>query len=506
MDKTHRTILRHVGHTLRVGRVRSDRLLRGCFPAVVFVFASASANGAPDGPPSTKNTAPAKPHPRVIVHGKPKALSVGAVTHDWPTLLGPTHDGISTETKLATRWAKEGPKLIWEMEKGSGFSSPAVMGDRVVFFHRMGDEEIVECLQTETGQRYWSVRYPSAYEDRYGFNNGPRGSPVIDDNLVFTLGAEGKLHCIDLLTGEIVWQLDTKTRFNVPKNYFGVGSTPLVHEDRLIVQVGGDGGPCAVAFDKRTGKLLWQSGDQWRASYASPIPAVIHGAARIAVFAGGDVRPPTGGLLLIDPTDGGIDWRFPFRGKRYESINAANPVVVGNRIFLTTSYGTGAVLLEAPKTGEPKVVWKTDALGCHFATPIHKDGFLYGIDEPRSGGSAVVCIDLKDGKEVWRNQPTWEEAIPQNGKITKRVLGVFRGSLMRVDPLFLCLGEWGHLLWLDLSPDGYKQVSRAWLFAANESWTPPALSKGLLYVVQNTRDITTGKPPRLLCYDLRADH
>ena len=133
------------------------------------------------------------------VHGKPKPLSAGAVTHDWPAFLGPSHNAVSTETKLSRTLP---PPLVWEFTKGTGYASPAIAGERLVFLHRLGDEEIVECLHPETGASHWQFRYPTEFEDRYGYNNGPRSSPVIDGARVYTVGAEGQLHCLDLESGQ----------------------------------------------------------------------------------------------------------------------------------------------------------------------------------------------------------------------------------------------------------------------------------------------------------------
>jgi len=155
----------------------------------------------------------------VKFHAKPKPLPAGAIAHDWKSFLGPTHDAISTETKLLHVWPKGGPALVWEMKKGTGYSSPAISGDRLVFFHRVGNEERVECLHRETGERYWQFNYPTQFEDRYGYNNGPRASPVIDGDHVYTYGAEGKLHALKLETGQVYWNRDLSAEFKVPHDF-----------------------------------------------------------------------------------------------------------------------------------------------------------------------------------------------------------------------------------------------------------------------------------------------
>lgn len=441
---------------------------------------------------------------RIHVHGQPKPLLAGAVTSDWASFFGPDHNLKSPETKLLKEFPAGGPRLVWEIEKGTGFSAPAVSGDRLVLFHRLGDEEIVECLHRLTAEHYWSFRYPSAYKDRYNFSNGPRGSPVIEGGLVFTHGAEGKLHCLDLTTGSLLWQRNTSKEHHITTTFFGVGSTPLVEGDLLIVQVGAPvGGPCVVAYNKKTGEVVWQAGDQWQASYASPIPAIIHGTRRILVFAGGDADPPTGGLLVIDPANGVIETRFPFRSRNYISVNAANPTVVGNSVFLSTSYATGCVMIDLAKSGGHELAWKSKSLEAHFATSIHVGGYLYGFDGSNKYRTGPTCVNASTGKQVWQEYPDWSDVDDVDRAGNKIPAGPYRGSMLHADGDFLILGEDGHLAWAELSPKGYKEISRTRLFHAAETWTPPVVSHGILYVCQNTPDRKAGTPMRLVCYDLR---
>jgi outer membrane protein assembly factor BamB len=461
-----------------------------------------------DAPTPLQQPAP-QPNADVTFHAAPKPLARDTVAGDWPTFLGPTYDYRSRETKLVQKFGPNGPPLVWEMKKGSGYAAPVVAGDRLVLFHRVGDEERVECLHPETGQRYWSFGYPTAYADRYGYSDGPRASPVIAGGAVFTHGAEGKLHCIELATGAVRWKHDLAAEFKLTQNFFGVGCTPLVEGDKLIVNLGAKGGPTVAAFDVATGTLAWGAGDQWGPSYASPVPADVHGKRRVFVFAGGESHPPTGGLLCIDPASGAVDFTFPWRGRRRESVNASSPLVLdGKTVFISESYGAGGALLDLLPDGKFKEAWTNDAFGTHFMTAVRHGDHLYGVDGHGPRDAFLVCVELATGKEVWRTQPEWEQTVEGRNGPRRVQLGTYRSWLMPVDGRFLCLGEYGHLLWADLSPQGYRELDRAPLFLAAESWTPPALSRGLLYVCQNTPG-TGGAggatPPRLLCYDLRAE-
>lgn len=441
----------------------------------------------------------------IHLHAAPKPLPAGAVTADWDAFLGSQGNGQCRETKLLKRFPSAGPTLLWEVRKGTGFSSPAIGNGRVILFHRLGNTESVDCLNALTGRRLWRFSYPTTYKDRYGFNNGPRSSPVIDNGRVYTYGVEAKLHCLNLETGQLLWSRDLRSDFQVPPNYFGEGTSPRIWGDVLILNVGGQGGPAVIGLDKTDGHTVWQTDNQdWGASYASPVVGKVHGQPLAFVLAGGDVDPPTGGLLGIDLNKGAVRYRFAFRSKNYISVNAASPVLIDDRVFLSSSYRTGGVMLALESGGHVRQLWKTGELECHFATPIYREGHLYGFDGSGKSDTSLVCLEASTGKLKWRHVPEWTETLDVGGKPKDMSIGVMRGSLIWADGRFLCLGEMGHLLWLNLTPQGYEQIARARLFWADETWTPPAISQGLLYIMQNQSSPLDKSVRRLLCYDLRA--
>ena len=149
--------------------------------------------------------------------------------------------------------------MLWEKKIGTGYGAPSVLGNRLVLHHRIGDEEIVECFDATDGHSLWHFGYPSQFVDPYGYNNGPRCTPLLTSNLCYTFGAEGKLTCLELQTGKLVWQRDTALDFNVPNAFFGVGSTPILESGLLLVMVGGQPNSGMVAFDPKTGKTVWES-------------------------------------------------------------------------------------------------------------------------------------------------------------------------------------------------------------------------------------------------------
>jgi outer membrane protein assembly factor BamB len=436
----------------------------------------------------------------VTVHRAPGPVPAGAVTSDWPRFLGPTDDATSPETGLIDSFGPEGPPLVWEVEKGDSYTCPSIVGDRLVLFDNVADTDRVDCRDPETGTLLWSHAYPCRYRDRYGYGTGPRASPVIADGRVFTLSATSVLHALDLATGAVRWKRDLGADYAPGPFFFGHGPTPLVHQGKVIVPLGGEGGVAVAAFDAATGETVWETRHEWPASYASPVLGTFHGEPAVLVFAGGDSDPPTGGLLRIRPDDGQLVDAFPWRSTKYESVNASTPVrLPGNRVLLSETYTEGAVLLEYGADGKATPVWTAPELKLHWMTPVAWEGHLYaftGRNEPDAG---LDAWNLATGERAWREEWFWKRPVGD------RTFGwsLFRGSLLRADGKWFALGEMGTLAILDLTPEGGKIRCQAELFAAAQTWTLPALRHGLLYVVQNQRDLATGAPPRLRCYDLR---
>src|SRR5215471_12609647 len=186
-------------------------------------------------------------------------LAFRCVAADWPQFLGPSADGVSDETGLLDRWPTNGPPVLWTLKIGTGYGAVSVKSNLLVLHHRVGDEEIVRAVDALSGNGVWRYSYPSHFEDPYGYNNGPRGTPLLTSDRCYTFGAEGKLLCLELATGKLVWQRDTAADWTVPPAFFGVGSSPILEAGKLIVMVGGQTNSGVVAFDPETGRTLWES-------------------------------------------------------------------------------------------------------------------------------------------------------------------------------------------------------------------------------------------------------
>ncbi len=274
--------------------------------------------------------------------------------------------------------------------------------------------------------------------------------------------------------------------------FFGFGSTPLLINDLLVVQVGGvvDGKPVnTVALGVGTGELMWSAQHDWGASYASPVPAKMHGRDCVFVFAGGESRPPIGGLLIIDAKNGKILSEVPHRADIAESVSASSPVLLdSSRVLVSEAYSAGAICVEINEKFSARTAWNAENFGTYWMTPIARDGCVFGFAGMSERLAELVCHDVGSGKELWRSD--------LGG-------GFSRASLLQTGDGFLCLGEYGDLAWLELSRVGVKIRSRVKLFEAPETWTLPAVANGRLYVCQHEPG-RGGTKPRLICYDFRA--
>jgi outer membrane protein assembly factor BamB len=414
---------------------------------------------------------------------------------DWPSFLGPQGDSTSLEVGVSTPWRKGALPLVWQTTVGEGYCVPSISNGRLFIFDRVKKTARLRCLNAETGAFIWKYEFPSDYRDKYNYNGGPRCCPIVDGERVYVLSADGMLVCLGTASGKLIWKLDTAKEFGVVQNHFGVGSTPIVEGDLLIAQIGGSppgsdklefgdlkgNGSGIVAFDKYTGKVVYRITDEL-ASYASPVVATIAGRRWCFVFA-------RGGLVGFEPRKGTVDFHFPWRAADVESVNASNPVVAGDRVFISECYGVGSALLKI-KPGGYEVLW-TDAkkklreksMMCHWMTPIQQGGYLYGSSGRHPQNAELRCIELATGKVSWTTP------------------GLSRISLLLIDGHFIAQTEIGPLLLIKANPKEYEEISVLEVRAqANQDplleypcWAAPVVARGLLYL---------RGPDRLVCLEL----
>ncbi|MGI9518862.1 MAG: PQQ-binding-like beta-propeller repeat protein [Pirellulaceae bacterium] len=404
---------------------------------------------------------------------------------DWPGFLGPARDGKSIETGLQFDWTNRPPPLIWSYRVGEGYGSGSVASGQFFHFDRDGDEARLTALNAETGEVLWQFTYPTDYVDIYGFDGGPRSSPVIDGERVYVHGVEGMLHCLDVSNGEVIWKIDTQEKYGVIQNFFGVGSTPLVYDDLLITMIGGSpeasqtvplgqldrvepNGSAIVAFNKFTGEERYRTIDDL-ASYCSPVVTQIEGRDAIIALC-------RSALHGFDPRDGEALWQVPYRATKFESVNASTPVVFGDRVMITESYGIGGAVLELASESAD-FVWADErlrdaSLACHWNTPIVHGGFAWASHGEGQSNAELRCIDLGDGSVRW-SEP-----------------GLTRSSLTWAQGHLICLGENGRLLALRQSEEQFElvgEVDSGHLRLVGPCWAAPVLSHGYLYVRDKNR-------------------
>lgn len=435
---------------------------------------------------------------RICNSGRALALlmlfGIPASAEDWPQFLGPRADGTSTETNLLDKWPEQGPPLVWEKDVGTGYGAPSVRDNKLVLHHRVKDQEVVECWDAKTGAPIWDFRYPSDYVDLYGYNNGPRCSPLLTANRCYTFGAEGKLYCLDLQTGKKVWERDTAKDWQIPQPFFGVGSTPILEGDILIVMVGGQPDSGMVGFEAATGKTVWESvgeknwqgqpmvgwpGErtvQWQrwekqASYSTPVAATVNGERQVFCL----MRQ---GLVSVNPKTGEVNFSFWFRSQLNDSVNAANPVVIGDTVLISGAYyKVGSVLLKVlPGNKKVEEIWRGTSLEIHWNTPIVHEGRVYAFSGRNEPDAHFRCVEHKTGKLLWDRDERWRGHAP-----IAPTYG--RGSAVMAEGKLIVLGEGGILGLFKVDPTAPVELARHQIPQLHyPCWAAPVLSNRLLYL------------------------
>jgi outer membrane protein assembly factor BamB len=395
----------------------------------------------------------------------------GMAASDWPQFLGPTRNGVYGGSDVNEHWSDKGPAVTWQKAVGHGFSGPVVAQHKLILFHRLADRETVECIDAQTGKPLWTFSYTSGYQDDFGFDDGPRSTPTIAETRVYTFGAEGTLHCLDLDTGKLLWSVDVKKDFQAPKGFFGIACSPLIEGDAVLLNVGGANGAGIVALNRSSGKLLWKASKD-EASYSSPVAATI-GGQRYTLFLTRE------GFVALDSGGGSIRYQCPWHSRNRTSVNAATPLVIGDTIFLSASYGTGAILLRLEGQTVQKVWSGDDILSNHYATSIEHNGFLYGIhgrtDPGFSPRPKLRCVDVKKCVVCWEAD------------------SVGAASVIRAGDQLLILTDKGELVEAPATPQSFHPSCRTQILTS-EVRAFPALAEGFFYA--RSKD-------QLVCLDLR---
>ena len=447
---------------------------------------------------SVQADTPAEPEVRESAFKDPISIASRKQGHDWPRMLGSNYDSRSLEVGIKSSWPKNGLKILWTADTGVGYGNGVASGGRWFQFDRFGNKERLDCRNAETGASLWKWESPVEYRDAYGYNNGPRCSPVVDEDRVYVYGVAGTLACLSVVDGKEIWRRDINEEYNVIQNFFGVGASPLVYQDKLIVMVGGSpkgrnanvanalsDGTAMVALDKRTGIELYRTG-KFLASYSAPVIHTIDGKEWCFAF----VRE---GLLAFDPSDGTGESFFAWRAKSIESVNAASPVVWRDRILISECYELGTAILAKDPSGDLQAVYrdpesrKEQSLRSHWSTPLLVGDRVFASSGRNGPDTDFRSIDLKSHNESPGSKQEVSLSVHWQIRNRDRMTGLL------VDGHAVLLGEFGALQLISTEEDRWRVLSEMNLdqifdpkdgrpLVEAPSWAPPVLSRGLLYV------------------------
>jgi outer membrane protein assembly factor BamB len=383
-------------------------------------------------------------------------------TGSWPQWRGPNRDGVSPETGLLTKWPADGPKLLWRANAGPGYSSLAIAWGRVCTLLQDGADEVVVCWDADSGKELWRFRYQALFDDSFG--SGPRSTPSIDGDRVYTVGGTGIFHCLKLDNGGRLWRHDLLDEFGATNLRWGVSFSPLVEGDLVFTNPGGSRGRSLAAFDKNTGQLVWKTfGDP--AGYSSPIAVTIAGVRQVVFFTGNH-------LVSVTPAEGTVLWQLPWETSY--GCNIATPICRGEYLFISSGYSRGCALVKVSKGvlgWDVKRVYENNRMNNHFSSSVLWGEHLYGFND-----AILTCMEFRTGRVVWRERG-----------------GFKKGSLLVADGHLIILGEEGQMSIAPATPEGYREKA-SFACSNDKCWTVPVVAGGRLYV----RD-----EKQVVCYDLR---
>lgn len=379
---------------------------------------------------------------------------------DWPHWRGPQRNGHSVETAWLDTWPATGPTTAWKAKVGMGFSSFAIAQGRAFTLGHADGQDTVWCFDAATGKMIWKHSYPAELGDKY-FDGGTTGTPTIVGERLFVLSRWGDVFCFEAATGKIIWSKNVQKETGVRIPDWGYSGAPLAHEQRLVLNVGEAG----LALDQTTGKILWQSADK-DAGYSTPLP-FRHDGRELILLGNGTA------YVAIHPRDGKEAWRV--RWLTEYGVNASDPIVEGDRLFLSTGYGKGAGLFKLG-AGEPEPLWKTKKLRTQMNPAVLHQGHLYGVDGNTTDKAALKCLDFATGDEKW-SQP-----------------GFGTGGVILANGKLIALGGKGELSIAPATPTGFQPTARAQVLGGT-CWTAPVLADGRIYCRNSRGDV--------VCVDVR---
>jgi outer membrane protein assembly factor BamB len=428
------------------------------------------------------------------------ALTAVAFAEDWPRWRGPRGDGSWNAPPLPERWPERGLKRLWRQPVGGGYAGPAVADGRVYLMDREklpgakpparpkqpedftgppdGHERIV-CFDADTGRLLWEHKYPTRYGGLGGYNNGPRAMPTVHDGRVYTLGAVGHVHCLDAVTGRVLWAKDMVKEHKSRVPMWGFAASPVIDGERVIVHTGAEPDGCLIAFDRTTGREVWRRLPD-PAGYCTPILIDAPGGRQLIAWTPENVHG-------LDPRTGKRLWTVPYRVTNGVSITT--PIFRENIVFVTGYWEGSKAIRLGPGPTDAELLWEdSETLRGVMSQPLYRDGHAYTIDRTKG----LVCFELKTGTVRWADHRLTPRSRNPHASL------VWAGDGDRV----LILNAAGELILARLTPAGYAEQSRTQVIDG-KVWSHPAYAGRRLYVRSDgAEQSAAGGPFELVCVEL----
>ena len=379
-----------------------------------------------------------------------------SATGEWPQFLGPTQNGICTETGLIDGWPSAGPTELWRTNIGTGMSTVAVSNGKLFTLAQSTEQQFAIAIDARSGNKVWSRELSGEYRNQMG--DGPRATPAVAGDVVFVHTGEGILAALKTTDGSVVWQKNLVKKLGGKPIEYGISSSPLLVGNLVVVQPGVSGGT-VVACDQKSGEIIWESG-AGSAAYSSPVLLNVGDKQQVVAFTG-----PA--ALGLEPTSGKQLWNYRF--KTDFDCNTANPIAVGKNVLISSGENHGSALLSVDG-GSAKEIWtsfgRTSVLRAEWQTPLLIDDHLYGFDNVGSAGPVtnLCCIEAKTGSRVWE----------------KKRFG--KGNLIAADGKLFISTMKGELVLVAATPDGFQELARSKEGIVDTTRQAPVIAAGKLYL------------------------
>jgi outer membrane protein assembly factor BamB len=359
-----------------------------------------------------------------------------------------------------SQWGQEGPAQLWRAQVGTGFSSVAVSRGRVFTMGNERNRDTVYCLDAETGEVVWRHSYDCSLDARY-YEGGPGATPTVHEGRVYTFSKKGHVFCFDFETGKVLWSTDIREALDLKLPEWSFAGSPMIQGDLVILNAG----PAGTALQKDTGAIVWNSGNE-TGGYATPVPVEMEGKKAVIIFSAKSI-------VAVEPATGKTLWRHPWESER--DVNAADPVIWGDRMFVSSS--AGSAVLKFSATGVAVVWEKKQFMRNYFNPAVLLDGHLYALDGTTHRPTELACVEFETGEKKWVEP------------------GFGSGGWMAADGKLIVLDK-GELIIVKADPAGFTPLARAQVLGG-KCWTAPVLANGLVFCRNARGD--------LVCLDLRPD-